>query len=291
MCPQIVQQGSTAFVLTPYDPGFVAELKLCVPASSRKWNPETKAWTVESRYIPDVKRLMLKAFGQADVLNQETFTQSKAQRYDRYLIEYVARVKDDGYALCWAKDGFTVRVSEKVLREFFELGMPVEVETKSVPSDYYQVLGIKVSATPDEVKTAWRRGVMTWHPDRCHEPDAQDWFQAVQEAYQVLSNQTLRPKYDAGRKLDQLAHKEERHQKKVMDTYGYTPPVRCGLLTFEGVQGVYLEITKILKWDDDTQERYGLKLIRVARPKSQHLKRVYGMSKAEEFFLTSWEVL
>ena len=72
-------------------------------------------------------------------------------------------------------------------------------------TEYYDILGIQPTATPAEIKKAYRRKAMETHPDKHpNDPTAQSKFQAVGEAYQVLSDPTLRDKYDKFGKDDAI---------------------------------------------------------------------------------------
>src|SRR5947208_1054910 len=62
--------------------------------------------------------------------------------------------------------------------------------------DYYELLGVQRTADEAEVKKAFRRLARTLHPDVSQEPDAQERFREVVEAYEVLSKSETRELYD-----------------------------------------------------------------------------------------------
>ncbi|WP_303310083.1 J domain-containing protein [Hymenobacter sp. BT730] len=62
---------------------------------------------------------------------------------------------------------------------------------------YYHTLGIPTEATPEEIRLAYRRLVLMTHPDRTKDTAAHQRFLAINEAYETLSQPTLRAAYDA----------------------------------------------------------------------------------------------
>ena len=63
-------------------------------------------------------------------------------------------------------------------------------------ADYYEVLGLARSATGDEIKRAFRKLAMEFHPDRNAEAGAEARFKEINEAYEVLSDPDKRAAYD-----------------------------------------------------------------------------------------------
>ena len=63
--------------------------------------------------------------------------------------------------------------------------------------DYYDVLGVDKNASEQEIKKAFRRIAMKYHPDRNPEgADAEDKFKEAQEAYEILGDQEKKANYD-----------------------------------------------------------------------------------------------
>ena len=68
--------------------------------------------------------------------------------------------------------------------------------------DYYEVLGVDKKASADEIKSAYRKLALKWHPDRwvngsdAEKKTAEENFKEAAEAYSVLSDPDKRAKYD-----------------------------------------------------------------------------------------------
>ena len=66
-------------------------------------------------------------------------------------------------------------------------------------TDYYEVLGVSREAGPEEIKKAYRKKAVQFHPDKNpDDPSAEKRFKEVSEAYQVLGDSTKRKEYDRG---------------------------------------------------------------------------------------------
>lgn len=79
------------------------------------------------------------------------------------------------------------------------MSLNLEMESTS----YYSVLGVSTDSSAQEIKRAYRKLAMQWHPDRWTRTpsllgEAKRKFQKILEAYSVLSDQRKRALYDAG---------------------------------------------------------------------------------------------
>src|SRR5690349_17636679 len=101
-----------------------------------------------------------------------------------------------------------------------------------MPKTHYEILGIKKSATQDEVRTAYRQLVLKYHPDRSKDPRATDFFIRITEAYEILSDPPRRKNYDAILSME-AARAAERPADQVRTAQygggvspGYAPPTK-----------------------------------------------------------------
>ena len=71
-------------------------------------------------------------------------------------------------------------------------------------ADHYAALGVAANATLADIKKAFRQKASFYHPDRNDAADAAQRFQAVQKAYEVLSDDDARQAYDDNRRRNLL---------------------------------------------------------------------------------------
>lgn len=79
--------------------------------------------------------------------------------------------------------------------------MPEEPEVSSPPSspecvDYYSVLGVSSDSNEEEIRRAYKRLALRYHPDKNPDADAEDKFKQIAQAYDVLTDPEKRSIYD-----------------------------------------------------------------------------------------------
>jgi len=252
---EVVSDQGGLRVRTPYNPDFVVSLKSAVPYQSRAWRKP--CWIVDSQYAAVIQRLIKDHYG-ADVAMPATDTyQAPFERV--FIAEYVGTCKErtsgpSPSAMAYCDGSWCLVLPESVLRAFFE---------KTGGSDHeshYDVLCIEQTATPDEIKKAYRRLARQWHPDVCKEPGADEIFKNIGAAYEVLSNPVKRKKYHAALKLEADAQRNPKSLNtylNMLNSYGYRSPLRCGMIVCEGsyLSAGRFVASKILSWADITDNR------------------------------------
>lgn len=84
--------------------------------------------------------------------------------------------------------------------------------TTAPDSDHYETLGVKRSASEDEIKRAFRKLAMEWHPDVNSDPDAKATFIGIKDAYDVLSDLKKRAEYDRNWKQQEAQARQRRRE-------------------------------------------------------------------------------
>ncbi|PVF99391.1 DnaJ-domain-containing protein [Serendipita vermifera] len=76
-------------------------------------------------------------------------------------------------------------------------GRKIGTQEQPLETGYYDLLGVPVNATPEDIKKAYRRLAIKLHPDKNRDdPNADEKFKEIAIAYQTLSDPTLRRKYN-----------------------------------------------------------------------------------------------
>lgn len=264
---------------SPYDPAFLAALKLAIPASARRWDGQRRQWLIDPSHGAQLVKEIKTFYGVTIALPGGAASAPPQPMTEIIQLAYLGscREREDqsvsasGYTLgnrnAKAPD---LVFPEAALKAWFEGDATSTVRTQQAPpQSLYRVLCVAQDADAATLKTAYRRMARQTHPDVNKEPDAAEQFRRVQAAYDVLSEPLKRRKYDAGLKLAARAEQERSQRYRpldnsasvlaahIADLYGrdFRAPLRCGLLLVSGVRRLgRVHVEKILSWQDLTRD-------------------------------------
>jgi hypothetical protein len=248
--------GINLVVETPYDRGFVAQLKALIPYADRRWDPDQKAWLVRPDHGPTLQRLCDQFF--SEIINLPKTDDAKPEQELRiFEVRYIGVTKDRGDAERSAfglVDGdWSVLFPESVLRSWFEVDpvAPIHGET------LYSVLGARKTSTEGELKSAFRRMARQWHPDISSEPNSHEIFIRINSAYEILSDSKKRAKYDAGLALEESIKSFSKSSSNLITSHiGYRSPLRCGWIMVRGIEVLgRFQVEEILDWQDIVNDK------------------------------------
>lgn len=265
-----VDATTIAFECT-YDAQLVYEMKERIPAASRRWDGANKRWLIDPAYAAscaDVAEIYLGIRPEVPAV-PSTGVPALEQRLVR--LEYLGRckVRDfdslEGTATGFADGAWSLSFATKVLRAWFEPTDELDEQPtakRSKPSTLYAVLSVKQKATPDELRAAYRRLARATHPDVNKEEGAAEQFIQIKRAYDVLSDEGKRARYDAGLEWErderrrELARERYQERKEAAERAEYRSPLTCGWVFVEGRSKLGMfHVETILQWEDITDER------------------------------------
>ena len=113
---------------------------------------------------------------------------------------------------------------------------------------YYEILGISINASDLEIKKAYHKQAIIWHPDKNKDPQAKEKFQSISQAYQVLSNKNSRMHYD----LCGEANIETKSPEELFnEVFSNIDPVISKFLktTFSNLKDKFNSSEKVSIWD------------------------------------------
>lgn len=266
----VAARGGIYFVRTPgKDQLFIDTLKRLISPHLRGWDGPTMSWTISPQALPTLQEVIRRAGYQMPAIPSISYT-APAPVQKTIRLEYIGQCKereDKSITALGQVDGFwSIEIPEDVLKAHFEKrgGKPLVTDAQT----HYQILCVFENATAEQIKSAFRQLSRHWHPDVCQEPEGPEKFMAIRAAYDVLKDPQARKRYDFGLHFEREAARRLAEQNeapapaprgrrpKFLDSPHYRAPLRCGLLTVEGVQAVgKFKVTKILSWVDATDEQ------------------------------------
>lgn len=96
--------------------------------------------------------------------------------------------------------------------------------------NYYEILGVKHTANKEEIKKAYRKLAMRFHPDKnSNNKEFEEKFKDIGEAYQTLSDDTKRTKYDFDFEQYQIRQQKKARKAKKNKTHVNWEQVVFGL--------------------------------------------------------------
>lgn len=230
-----------------YNAALLDEFKRQIPARDRAWDSRNKCWLISPAYVGRATSV-IEGYGVDvfyDGIDPNDYSQAQATTQRRVCrILYIGSVKQrqDGSQSAMGLDDYGnwfYVFPYEVLTAWFGVDLNLSHQT------FYNLLGVTQNTTAAELKKAYRRLARQWHPDVCAEPNARDVFVAIQNAYELLSNDGQRRMYDLGLKMASTLSPIE------SGAAVWYSPLRCGDLDVEFVEGISKrEIVKIHHWDD-----------------------------------------
>lgn len=114
----------------------------------------------------------------------------------RRRVGWFGRSRDFGVVFVDLAEGEAAALERFARRASDDPGAAGPVVQVDLP-DLYAILGVAPTADASEIRAVFRDLVKTWHPDRNGSPDAAARFDQIVKAYHVLSDASLRARYDA----------------------------------------------------------------------------------------------
>lgn len=267
MYAKVKQSKDGLLFYSSYDAGLVASLKYEIPSNMRQWNPNKTCWIVDNSQLNMLKDIVKDHLGVDLHVPVGVGSYANPNHSTRLIrVEYIGQIKDRGngelsaYGARFPDETKPYQMlsianqqkllmwdtvfPEQALKKWFLGG-----NAKDTPnmSTFYTVLAIQQSTPQKEIKTAWRKMVKRYHPDKNSDVDAADMTIKINEAYNILRNPTKRKKYDAGLKLQSSLGQSV----KPIRGSGFNIPVRCGMILAKGHDSVgRFIVDEILEWTD-----------------------------------------
>jgi hypothetical protein len=249
---QVTIENNSYRVEFPYDPTAVAMIKRYIPNTGRSWDGVRKCWIIAAQYKREAENALGVTF--PNMVVKKPVNETRLLEI-RYIGQCKERALGDVSAMGLLKNGtWGVIFPMETLTAWFEDGGSVQ-PTPDQPKTLYSILGAKQSDNDEAIKKAYFRMAKQWHPDVCKEPNANEMFLRIREAYDILRVPRSRGRYDAGLVLEATLN-DGKSADKIYHTSDspYRSPLRCGWIMAEGVETIgRFVVSKILGWEDIIQ--------------------------------------
>lgn len=94
--------------------------------------------------------------------------------------------------------------------------------------NFYEILGVDKNADRDQIRKAYKRLALQWHPDKNNDPEAGEKFREISEAYQVLSDLDKKTKYDqqmlSHKRINPTQNQRKNHKTNINDFFIFRDP-------------------------------------------------------------------
>lgn len=230
---KVLVDGDVYVCQFSYDATKVSMLKNTIPYGARKWEKDRGVWLVNKDYRSQLQMIF------PEIKVPQIFAEQLQERAT-FRVVYVGKTKERGNgrsALGFDGVHWNIVFPERALKLWFD-----GFEDFGDDKTYYGLLSVQQNSNADEIKSGFRRMVKQWHPDVCSENNAHEMFLKIREAYDVLSDESKRARYDIGLAL----------AGPVVDTGGgYRPMLRCGSVTCDGFWPMdRFVVDRIVNWQD-----------------------------------------
>lgn len=246
--------GNGYKVLTPFNRDFLDHFKSALSSKERTWVPgnddEYGYWMIVPSAVDTVAKL-IKDYYDEDI-NVPKLNVNASQKEGVFNVQYLGTTKpkndDCAFGQMLETKQWNILIPRDVLLSWFE-GQPVSSKPSQSFNDLFSLLGVQRTATDDEIRSGFRRIARQWHPDVCKEPNAEDVFKKINEAYQTLSDPAKRKRYVFG--LNQQKALSETPRESMYIGTEYRAPLRCGKIKVKYHDELTRHVVdEILAWDE-----------------------------------------
>ncbi|CAF1540458.1 unnamed protein product, partial [Adineta steineri] len=89
-----------------------------------------------------------------------------------------------------------IQIDSIIAWETYELDLFDLVEELGLNTNFYDFIGVEKTAETSEIKRAYRKLSLTWHPDKSDDPNAGEKFRQLVAVYEILKDEQRRTRYD-----------------------------------------------------------------------------------------------